>query len=385
MTGPLTLGRFRATRPSHEQPQERILDWLAAAHAETQSRLEGLSPDARAPLEDRLRKVLGRCGCPASKIRMRGFEIPDIGCTDWDENDLYDLSRRPLGAGSGERSRRFAALASAYFDAEYADETVAPRDLIHVTCTGYVSPSAAQRLVADRGWGGLTRVTHAYHMGCYASIPAVRIAAGCLATATPSAPPGVGRVDIVHTELCSLHLDAAAQSVEQLVVQSLFADGLIRYSLERTDSGPGLRLHATHERVLPDSADAMSWIVGDAGMQMTLSASVPARIAGVLHEFVDELFALAGRDPAALRDSVVAVHPGGPKVIDGARDALELDEAQVRTSRDVLLDCGNMSSATVPHIWMRILDDATVPAGTLVVSLAFGPGLTVCGALLEKR
>jgi hypothetical protein len=31
------------------------------------------------------------------------------------------------------------------------------------------------------------------------------------------------------------------------------------------------------------------------------------------------------------------------------------------------------------------MDDHRVKPGTLVVSLAFGPGLTVCGALLEKR
>lgn len=386
MSAPVpTLVRFRATRPRYELPQARLLDWLAAAHAEAQARLEGLPPASRGALAERARKVLARCGCPPDKIAARGFMLPDCLTTRWAENDFYDLDERPRGPGTEERMRRFDELASAYFESEYADEAEAPRDLIHVTCTGYVSPSAAQRLVAARGWGGLTRVTHAYHMGCYASIPALRLAAGCFATATPSAPVGAGRVDVVHTELCSLHLDPGAQSVEQLVVQSLFADGLIRYSIEPRDRGPGLALLATHERILEGSARDMSWVVGDVGMRMTLSPAVPARVAGALRGFVAELFALAGRDLGGLRRAVAAVHPGGPKIVDGVREALELDEAQVRTSREVLRDHGNMSSATLPHVWARALDDPGVAPGALVVGLAFGPGLTVCGCLLEKR
>jgi predicted naringenin-chalcone synthase len=58
---------------------------------------------------------------------------------------------------------------------------------------------------------------------------------------------------------------------------------------------------------------------------------------------------------------------------------------QLAHSRAVLHDHGNMSSATLPHIWARLLDDADVPSGSLVPSLAFGPGLTICGALLVKR
>ncbi|HEU4411539.1 MAG TPA: 3-oxoacyl-[acyl-carrier-protein] synthase III C-terminal domain-containing protein [Polyangiaceae bacterium] len=381
----LTLVRFRPTRPRYELPQARLLDWLAAAHAEAQARLEGAPPEARGPLAERVRKVLGRCGCPPDKIAARGFMLPDCLTTRWDDNDFFDVARRPRGPGSEERSRRFDALASAYFEAEYAGEAAAPRDLIHVTCTGYVAPSAAQRLVAARGWGGRTRVTHAYHMGCYASIPALRLAAGCFATATPAAPAGAGRVDVVHTELCSLHFDPSAQSVEQLVVQSLFADGMIRYSVEPGGRGPGLALLATHERVLPDSAGDMAWIVGDHGMRMTLSPAVPARVAGSLRGFVAELLALGGRGLGELPGAVWAVHPGGPKIIDGVRAALELDEAQVRASREVLRAYGNMSSATLPHVWARVLDDPAVRPGTLVVGLAFGPGLTVCGCLLEKR
>jgi predicted naringenin-chalcone synthase len=44
-----------------------------------------------------------------------------------------------------------------------------------------------------------------------------------------------------------------------------------------------------------------------------------------------------------------------------------------------------MSSATLPHIWAKILAETGVRYGTPVVSLAFGPGLTIVGAIFIKR
>src|SRR5204863_8959661 len=142
---------------------------------------------------------------------------------------------------------------------------------------------------------------------------------------------------------------------------SLFADGLIRYTMIPDHGGPGLRVLALHEEVLPDTGDAMGWLVANWGMQMTLSREVPDRIAGSIRGFVIELYRRAGLDLGAMEHSVFAVHPGGPKIIDRVREVLELSEPQVATSRGVLFDCGNMSSATLPHIWQRMLDDRAIP------------------------
>lgn len=363
---PALLTRFLSTRPRFEVTQEQSLAWLAEAHGVAHA-THGFAAH--------IARVLGRCACPPTKIARRGVSIGELAHTRWEDNALYDLRRDPRGGDSATRSRLYSEIVDAYFTEAYIDEHEAPDDLVHVTCTGYVSPSGAQQLVARRRWA--TRVTHAYQMGCYAAVPAVRIAAGFLGDRR--------RVDIVHTELCSLHLDPSDHRIEQLVVQSLFADGLIRYSMIRDDGGAGLRLCAVHEHILPDSADAMRWVVGGHGMQMTLARDVPERIAAVLRTFVLELLRRAGLDLGVLASCVFAVHPGGPRIIDGVRDVLELADAQLRTSRDVLHDHGNMSSATLPHIWMRVLADPRVARGTPVVSLAFGPGLTICGAVLEKR
>jgi hypothetical protein len=63
-------------------------------------------------------------------------------------------------------------------------------------------------------------------------------------------------------------------------------------------------------------------------------------------------------------------------ILDHTRDVLGIGEAHVAHSRRVLHEFGNMSSATVPFILMDLAQDAAVPAGTRILSLGFGPGLT---------
>src|SRR5262249_2307540 len=149
-------------------------------------------------------RILDRVACAPDKIAMRASVLPDFTTCERDGTPLHllyddpagEVARHPHGRGVAMRMQLYSAAVNAYLASEYEREEP-PDDLIHVTCTGYVSPSAAQNLVATRGWGARTRVTHAYHMGCYAALPALRIAAGFVAS-------GSVRADVVHTELCSL-------------------------------------------------------------------------------------------------------------------------------------------------------------------------------------
>ncbi len=378
----LTLSRFSPKRPPHQTGQAASLSWLARAHAAAEGALQHWDAARVDAFHDRLERVIERCACGPTKIGSRGHVVADAETERWADMVLYDVVNHPHGRGTTTRNAVYADAVSRYFAQEYEAEDAAPSDLIHVTCTGYVSPSGAQRVVQEKGWR--TRVTHAYHMGCYAAFPATRLAMGALFADAAAGARG-GRVDVVHTELCSLHLDPSDHSVEQLVVQSLFADGFIRYAVS-ADDGPGLRVLAMDERILPGSADSMGWALSDWGMKMTLARDVPDRIGAALRTFVADLYAKADlRLGDELGRTVFAVHPGGPKIIDAVRDVLELRDAQVATSRGVLFDYGNMSSATLPHVWMRIVDDPSIARGTPILSLAFGPGLTICGGIFRKQ
>ncbi len=380
------LTDFSVQRPRYRIEQGRALEWLAQIHAAAQVSLESQNAPKRDGFAERIDKLIQRCACGPAQIGSRGHVTSDLGSTDFQSSPLYDVTQHPQGLGSAARSRAFAEIVDAYFERTYESETSAPSDLIHVTCTGYVAPSGAQRVVASKGWGDRTQVTHAYHMGCYAAFPAIRLASGLLSLpATFKSSRAERRADIAHTELCTLHLDPSQHSPEQLVVQSLFGDGFVRYSLREGEAGPGLEVLALSEQILPDSAQSMGWASGDFGMHMSLARDVPDRIATALRGFVLELFERSGLSFAELRSAVVAVHPGGPKIIDRVREVLELSEAQIAASRAVLFDYGNMSSATLPHVWARILEDRDVPRETPILSLAFGPGLTVCGGIFRKH
>lgn len=422
------IGDFRILRPKHLGAHGEAVRWLASAHAHAEaSRSAGEFDEG--VFRTRMERLVSRYGCNPESLAFRGFDMDDFISSDWPGMRVFNVESDPNGAGMAVRMEAYQEVAERAFTAFYpepdsrpalraqsADGTPVawgpqepPAELIHVSCTGYVAPSAPQLLVARRGWRGRTGVIHAYHMGCYASMPALRMASAFLASprangangesagpgwarrdagpgpAAASSLRGQDRVDIVHTEFCSLHLNPSEHMPEQLVAQSLFADGHIRYSVRPADGEAGLRFLGVYEEIVPDTEASIGWRLGDHGMRIGLSRDVPDLIAGALGDFLDRLFERSGIDPReAMERGLFAVHPGGPRIIDKVAGLLGLRPEQVAHSRAVLKACGNMSSATLPHVWAGMLADAQVPSGTLITGLAFGPGLTLYGTMLRK-
>lgn len=353
------LDDFRVIRPAYEVRQEEILEWLAHAHSHAQ----------KMPFEEK-RERLFKLGIGKGKIEKRGSHLPDVTQREMERRIIYNLEEQPSGRGLKARSLFFEESVNKIFEQFYPAGSKLPPHLIHVTCTGYVSPSGAQHLVSQRDAGKICSITHAYHMGCYAAIPAIRLATGILHDKE--------QVDLVHTELCSLHLNPLLQETDQLIVQTLFADGFIKYSLRRQKGA--LKLLGIHEEILPGTTDEMSWRCEDWGMRMTLAKEVPVSISRALPSFLQTLLGQKRRD-----EILFAIHPGGPKIIEEIQKRLAFSDAQVKHSKQILQNCGNMSSATLPHIWESMARDPEVKAGTLIASLAFGPGLTICGTLFQKE
>jgi predicted naringenin-chalcone synthase len=387
MSGSVFIKGLVAELPRYCRPQQEAFEWLAAAHARaaaTESRRE----DSLAKWQDRATQLVRRYSCSEEHIGWRRSEIADFMHTDWDRMQIFNLHENPRGHGLGVRNAFYAETANRTVETLFAGDSEAPSDLLHVSCTGYVSPSAIQRLIARKGWNGLTQATHVYHMGCYAALPALRIAAGLLSRTHESVRP---RADIIHTELCTLHFNPSDHSPGQFVMQTLFADGHIRYSVVPGDNGelqPGdgaFEVLAVREETVPDSLDDMTWALSEWGFEMTLSRDVPGKIARCLPRFLSILFREAGiRYEEEAGAAIFAIHPGGPRILDSVEELLGLEKPQLRLSRAVLFDRGNMSSATLPHIWMAAAADPTIKPGTVIVSLAFGPGLTVAGAIFRK-
>ncbi len=365
-TQSIFLSGFQSIFPRFRTSQAALLNWLIEAHL----RAGGANRQS-------MEALFARYSASADQISTRGHELADFSRRHGDEMRLFG----PGGSDLAQKTDFFQERVNDIFERYYPAEAKAPQAIVHVTCTGYSSPSGAQRLVSSRGWGRRTEVLHAYHMGCYAAHPAIRMAMGLAA-------PGRS-VDVVHTELCSLHLDPSKHDPAQLVIQSLFADGFIKYQVTGAETAhqeaASLEILAARDEIISDSVGAMRWATGPMTFSMELSREVPTLLASAMPRFAASLFEEAGLDWKAEKASAVfAIHPGGPRIIELSERILGLNPAQARWSRHILREHGNMSSATLPHIWHEILQDNSIPGGALVVSLGAGPGLTLSGMLFRK-
>lgn len=272
----------------------------------------------------------------------------------------YDEAIRPLSLEAASRALESAGMA--------AEEIT---HLITVSCTGFASPGFDLGLFDGLGLDPGVQRTQIGFMGCHGALNGLRVA-GAFASADRSA-----RILVCAAELPSLHFRYEPDP-RQSVVNALFADGAAA-AVGRAgppDGSDPWRLVASGSAVIPGTADAMTWKIGDRAFQMTLSPKVAGMITANLRTWLGRWLESKGLGLGEVASW--AIHPGGPRILDAAEEALGLGRSATADSRDVLAECGNMSSPTVLFILDRLRSRrAPLPC----VSLAFGPGLTIEAAL----
>jgi len=116
---------------------------------------------------------------------------------------------------------------------------------------------------------------------------------------------------------------------------------------------------------VPGTEDAMTWMVSDFGMQMTLSRKVPDHIRAGLGPFLGQSGRFRGFDIGSnLREGHLR-HPSGGSSNHRRNSGSTLACTRPGSSQQHHSgNYGNMSSATLPHVWKSILEDETVQPGT---------------------
>lgn len=286
------------------------------------------------------------------------------------EVDAGYFYRRGAFPSTAERMRSYEpnALALALAAVADLDITVERERITHVivaSCTGFTAPGLDLQLVDRLELRSDVERTVIGFMGCSAAVPALR-AAHHIVRSKPNA-----RVLVVSVELSTLHLQETGD-LETVLSFLLFADGAAAAIVSADPIG--LALGDFRAAIIPNSADLITWRIGDQGFDMHLSGKVPGRIAAALRED------LARGDPdGLLRGEGIqavdlwAVHAGGRTVLDAVQIGLRLVPEALRASRAVLHDCGNMSSATVMFVLHRLL--AAETSGARGMAMAFGPGM----------
>lgn len=243
-------------------------------------------------------------------------------------------------------------------------ELSAVTDVIVASCSGFSAPGLDLQLALRLGLRQDVGRMIVGFMGCSAAVPALR-AADAIVRAEAGA-----RVLVVNVELCSLHLRETAD-LETALSFLLFGDGATAALV--SSQAVGVALGDFQSRIIPDSADLITWAIGDQGFEMHLSGKVPGRIADALRRAQarntpDDL--LRGRQAAEY--DLWAVHAGGRAVLDAVEISLELPQTALAPSRRVLREFGNMSSATLMFVLASMLEDGAAGDG---MAMAFGPGM----------
>ncbi|HEV7963036.1 MAG TPA: type III polyketide synthase [Actinoplanes sp.] len=243
------------------------------------------------------------------------------------------------------------------------------------SCTGYATPGLDILLARDMGMSPHVQRLFVGHMGCYAALPGLgSVADFVVARGRPAM--------LLCAELTSLHIQPpnSRADIQQIVSHALFSDAAAAVVVVPGADRFGYAVKEVAAVTDTTTADHMTWDVTDLGFRMGLSPQVPQVLAVHVRKLVDDLLARYGLTVGDVDGW--AVHPGGPKILDVVQEQLGLGAEDMAASRGVLSAYGNCSSPTVLLV-LDALRRRPVPPRR-VVMLAFGPGLTLYVALLER-
>ncbi|MCU7493932.1 MAG: type III polyketide synthase [Ignavibacteria bacterium] len=245
--------------------------------------------------------------------------------------------------------------------------------LITISCTGFFAPGLDYHLMKTFGIPACTKRTNIGFMGCAASI----IGFTSVLEAMNSAPKGQAPATLlVSVELCSIHLQTESTR-DNILSNIIFADGCaaaLFADASEASITPRLDLLSTRSVLFDNSAEIMGWKIGDFGFEMVLSSELPGIIlkqaAPALLKIIDEM----GLEKDKIRHW--ALHPGGRAILDAMQTGVGLSDEDMKASRHVLKNYGNMSSASILFVMKELLK-TNIGKGDILCAVAFGPGLTM--------
>lgn len=301
----------------------------------------------------------------ASDIEGRHLYIDPETFTPNESVDELNARFRRGALELGEEAAR-AALERAGWRARDLDF------LVTTTCTGRMTPSLDAHLIARLGCRREVQRAHVGDTGCASAMVALQQAWNHV-----SAFDG-HRALVVSVELCSCAY-TLDDRLESAVAHAIFADGAGALALSAAGAGPAVVAHRTIFR--PEHLPAMGFEYPGGRPRVVLSKDVRRIGATMMGEMARELMQTQGLKRADVRHWIL--HSAGRRVLDRARDLLELSDAQMAHARGVLREFGNMSSATILFVLERTLRRETPMDGEWGVMIGLGPGFAAEGALLR--
>ena len=252
--------------------------------------------------------------------------------------------------------------------------------IIIISCTGFFAPGLDYHLINSLNLPRNVKRTNIGFMGCAASLVGFNSVNEAMNNISDEEETNTLLVSV---ELCSLHLQTEPTK-DNILANMIFADGAAAALFSNSHSLKSktqLKIISTKSILFDNSAEFMGWKIGDFGFEMMLSTELPKII---LEQAVPALEKML--DDIGIKKEEIkhwALHPGGRAILDSLHKGLELTEEEMKPSRDVLKNFGNMSSASILFVLKEILQTRAIKQNDLCCAVAFGPGLTMEVALLK--
>jgi alkylresorcinol/alkylpyrone synthase len=242
--------------------------------------------------------------------------------------------------------------------------------VVVVSTTGVATPSLDALLVERMKLRRDIQRLPIFGLGCAGGVIGLTRAAQ-LAMVQPGA-----KILFLAVELCALTFRKNDISKSNIVATALFGDGAAGAILSTEGDGP--EVGPAGEYTWPASLDVMGWDMAEDGLKARFAKSIPDLVAKDFRKLLDEFLS---RHEISFSDiSGFACHPGGAKVLDALEDAMDMQRGDLKESRSVLREYGNMSAVTALFVAerMRLM-------GLQTLMSALGPGFTAVFLMLDGR
>jgi 3,5-dihydroxyphenylacetyl-CoA synthase len=259
---------------------------------------------------------------------------------------------------------------------------LAASDVDYLTCvtsTGFLVPGLSSLFSREMGFSTRLVRSDVVGMGCNAGLNAMNPLVQWLRTH----PGGVGLLVCCEVNSATYFTDDTTRTG---IVNSLFGDGAAAGVLVGSGdrpAGPEPRVLDFESFCLPDQWAAMrfDWEAGAAKWSFFIDRAIPEIIGVNVREPLTRLLERNGLGFDAIGHWVF--HTGGGAVIDSVKQSLGLGEHDVRHTRSVLRDYGNISSGSFLVSLERLLAEGAATPGDHGVLVTMGPGAQIETALIQ--
>jgi predicted naringenin-chalcone synthase len=232
-------------------------------------------------------------------------------------------------------------------------------------------PTLAHRLVEHYGLAPTTDKYHLTGIGCASAVPLLRLGAQAL-----HRHPSRDVLVVAAESMSSILMPAGSDDPRAKTVGSaIFGDGCAVAVLSNDATAHGPAIVATRVHHIGGTLGAVSLRMDEADSHLHLARELPDLAASDLARVLDAFLRDQGLSRAAVDHWIV--HPGGRRIVEGVRDALDLDDDDVALSWQALAEHGNVGTPSIFYVLEDTIARRAPAPGERGLAVTVGPGVTI--------